>query len=346
MSTPTRDVLLEQVRGFALVLVVVGHALGGDPAIQAWIAAPGWTSVAGSWIYSFHMPLFVACAGAAQALSSHRGPGSWSGFLRKRADRLLVPFVLVAVFVHAPVAALAQPGISWGKETLRLLSGVGGGHLWFLWMLFWVQVLHRLLAATGLPSLARWGILLTASLGSLARGKFGWSDVLEWNHILRFLPWYALGAFMPRFMEFVRKEVSERGRGPLFPVGAGLWALHVTLWVVADRIPDRGNPVLTVMAHGAKEFVALAGCMAAVASVALLVSAGGVLARSLSAIDRRGMWIYLVHGPIQWGLAPLYARFGMSPHLFPVVATVLGGGVPALLQKAYHTFASTSPRGL
>lgn len=332
---PERDRLLNLVRGSALLLVVFGHALGGDPAISSRLAALEWTLPVGSWIYSFHMPLFMACAGWAQALSSSSrggGSGPWSGFLLRRARRLLLPFVLAAALLHGPVGAMLNPDASWAGETVRLLLGLGGGQLWFLWTLFSIQVVVKAAEHARLPAFAWAALLLACSIGSLARGSLGLPDLFEWNSVLRFLPWYVLGRFGPVLARFLGRS---RARPPLAAIAG--WLLHGCAWMLAGKLPDHGNALLTTLAHLAGEATALLGVLSLVATTSWLDgSNSNRISGFLLGVDRRGMEIYLIHGPVQWMLAWLFVMVGIGAAAFPFVATVAGLIAPAGLAIAYE----------
>ena len=90
-----------------------------------------------SAIYSFHMPLFMALSGALFSRNKMRG---FLPFVKSKAQRLLLPFVVVASFVSVPLKYFA--GYWDGSENILRDVFVGqyliqgNTHLWFLVTLF------------------------------------------------------------------------------------------------------------------------------------------------------------------------------------------------------------------
>ena len=102
-------------------------------------------------IYSFHMPLFMALSGAVFSLSVNRGKyGNFVKFVKNKAHRLLLPFVLVTLLVSFPLKYIAGYW-QYSDNILRdIIIGQlflqGNSHLWFLatlfieFFLFWLVV--------------------------------------------------------------------------------------------------------------------------------------------------------------------------------------------------------------
>lgn len=131
-----RNVLLDCMRGAAIVLVVLGHA---------GINAPLWT-----FIYAFHMPLFFFISGF--FCNGKRGVGD---FLIKKIKTLYLPFVkyyvlfiLISRFLHQ--FRITKFDYTSGIDILQAIFlacrfRVGAmdllGHFWFLPVLFFISVL-------------------------------------------------------------------------------------------------------------------------------------------------------------------------------------------------------------
>ncbi len=92
--TQTKNEYVETLRGLAVVIITVGHAIGADAAGGMKVADD---SVWRYLFYSFHyigIPLFTVIAGWVYALRPlHRGEAK--AFLAKKARRLLLPMVTV-----------------------------------------------------------------------------------------------------------------------------------------------------------------------------------------------------------------------------------------------------------
>lgn len=136
---PARLQYVDTLYAFAIVLVVLGHSLPwqwGDrthPVLNA-------LSV---WIYSFHMPLFMFVSGF--VFRSAFGRRSFSSYVAKRAQRLLLPYVSAnALYFVSKWAFSAAAGASLTTGWASFVLYPRASHsinLWFLPTLFWIGVL-------------------------------------------------------------------------------------------------------------------------------------------------------------------------------------------------------------
>lgn len=87
---------IDRAKGLAILLVVFGHLVAkGSPPGNAWY------DTAKDIVYSFHMPFFMYLSGYVFAFTGkHRlAMAAWPGFVRDRAVRLLVPFLLFGFLI-------------------------------------------------------------------------------------------------------------------------------------------------------------------------------------------------------------------------------------------------------
>lgn len=141
-----RDRRIDALKGFTIILVVIGHAFlagsaasaGGDTLLVGGVSvARGMAlSLSVNIIYTFHMPLFAFLSGF--VLFGREG-GSAGKLLSKRALTLLVPYLCWLVILAAVNAAATHGDL--GAAFRLLTSGVIGntatpGPLWFLYALF------------------------------------------------------------------------------------------------------------------------------------------------------------------------------------------------------------------
>ena len=122
--TGNRLIYLDSLRGFAILLVVVGHLIQYN--YQSALDDPIFNA-----IYSFHMPLFFFISGASCSLSVH-GINSVKGCVRE---------------IWRKFQILIIPSLSWGI----IMSFLNGGTIesalyahWFLYTLFVIFVLWYL----------------------------------------------------------------------------------------------------------------------------------------------------------------------------------------------------------
>lgn len=96
-----------------------------------------------SWVYSFHMPLFFFLSGAVLRLKTLEQLFS---FIKSKIRRLIIPYLLVALFFMFPVKYLGNfyTTNELFRAIISFFTGFGGaddGHLWFLVALFWCLII-------------------------------------------------------------------------------------------------------------------------------------------------------------------------------------------------------------
>lgn len=118
--TTNRIEYIDIAKGLGMILVVVGHCING-------ITFPG------TWIYSFHMPLFFILSGI--CFSERKYP-TFLPFLKKRVKTLLLPCIYFSLLVTAFTFGLLDKQIC--HELTRHLPGA----LWFVLILFFTEILY------------------------------------------------------------------------------------------------------------------------------------------------------------------------------------------------------------
>jgi acyltransferase len=162
-TTPPREQWIDALKGWGMLLIVVGH-------VWSLSDVPVWYV----WMFSFHVPLFFFAAGL--TLKADSLP--MSDFLRRRAQTLLVPYLIYALvgyvfyvlgYAAAEIAGKTVAQFSYGlwKPLAGVFYGsVGDGllvnsPLWFLVALFLSQgAVKALNSDNRLSSAARYAILL------------------------------------------------------------------------------------------------------------------------------------------------------------------------------------------
>lgn len=113
---------LDNVKGFAILLVVLGHIL------------PMNTNCVSVWLYSFHLPVFYIVSGILQSIKEHNEI-SPKAYVYKKAKGVLYPYFVFSIMAIAILAFKSilrhdfDPTIGAFIETISLL---GYSALWFL----------------------------------------------------------------------------------------------------------------------------------------------------------------------------------------------------------------------
>lgn len=210
-----RDPVIDAVRGFAVVLVVLGHVLQGSL-----------TEPRSHWIYrgiySFHMPLFVFLSGYVTGLAAHRG--GFSKFLFKKFRVLVVPFLAWYFIVGGLLwGALFKGGRASFEYCTRIFFNPDWG-LWFLWVLFLcflclIPILAMERGSQSKSDLKRYGLALGVALVvSLLPSRFLGIGILKLQ-----LPFFFLAYFLA-------KSNALAGRRATFGIWAGTSVFLILAW--------------------------------------------------------------------------------------------------------------------
>jgi len=122
---------VDLAKAIAIILVVVGHYFP-DNAPSCYIALR-------SWIYTFHMPLFMFLSGFIYI--SFKKEESYISFVAKKAKRLVIPYFAISVIIIS-IKLLSQRGLLVENPVsptsyLHIFYYPAAGYfLWFLWALF------------------------------------------------------------------------------------------------------------------------------------------------------------------------------------------------------------------
>lgn len=148
------------VRTYALLFVLLGHCtynaimtdyggvdIGVDGSLSC-IMQKGLCFLS-TVFYKFHMPLFVALSGCLWAVHlQKKGLPTFMSVWQGKSKRLLIPFLVAALFWSIPIKYISGYWDNAGDDTLLqiivgqiLMFGDFNSHLWFVQALFWVFLL-------------------------------------------------------------------------------------------------------------------------------------------------------------------------------------------------------------
>lgn len=129
--------LISFLQAFGILLVVIGHSDYGSPE-------PLWSH---TWIYSFHMPLFMFISGYLLRYGNERRNihldairlYGKNGFIIKKIKRLLIPYVIISSIALVPKSILSQfaarPIELSGTEYIKMLINPWDNVIIFFWFL-------------------------------------------------------------------------------------------------------------------------------------------------------------------------------------------------------------------
>lgn len=303
-----RLIWVDALKGFGIILVVLGHALRGIDARH--LIDETLFEALDTRIYAFHMPLFFVISGLFLAGTLARVPPPAYGL--RLLTRILYPMVLwTYLFLGAKVLVGDMANMPVGAGEIMRLPVPGYAHLWFLWALFLVQgvvLLARLVLgrvdgmAFGLGLLA---FALALRIVPLPEPLTPW--IIDG---VRHLPYLAIGMIL---------GAALPGLAVPRPAALACAGLFLALVLAA---PWTESPLV----------------LPAAITVCLVVAAVGLgqtaLARWLAPLGAVSMAIYMTHTLFSAGLREALLALGVTqPALHLGLGTVIGLAAPILLYR-------------
>ena len=158
-----REAWLDGLKGFAILLVILGHVLSGS--LDANTFPDAYYSLYGlrSWIYSFHMPLFFLLSGFTFTLAYYQGGTLQRRRYFRQVWNLLWIYVLFALLLWGVKQVV--PELVNETYTIEDLKGMFLTPLGNFWYLYVLLALYLVAALVQLP---RWNSMWLLLLGGCA----------------------------------------------------------------------------------------------------------------------------------------------------------------------------------
>ena len=185
---------IDAAKGLAILLVVFGHLVArADPA------GVFWYEPLRRAVYAFHMPFFLYLSGLVAAGSGalFLPPAAWPGLARRRAARLLVPFLGLGLLVVLGKFGAARlmvvdnlpPSLGAGLKALVWHTAASPAlSIWYLFVLF-VLSLGCPLLLRGRPERLPWLAVLGLALYAAPLPAYVYLD-----HVGRYAVFFVAGA--------------------------------------------------------------------------------------------------------------------------------------------------------
>lgn len=304
---------IDTAKGFAILLVVVGHVVAREPPRDA-----DWYSAVKATIYLFHMPLFVFLSGLAYGFG-FKPFDSRTAFvadIRRRVGRLLAGYAVLGLTIF--VGKLVFQQFTPVDNPVRGIDGLAdlllrpsASYASFLWYVYSLSILY---VSVPLLLKATRGRLLPLLAATCVFPLLPDSTLLSWNKLQEFSVFFVLGMAAAR-----RHEVFERWVVRTWP-----WALIAFAMLVPSLL--RATPVLRADA-----------CLAIVAVMGLLHLPGMQQTAWLKTLGRYTLTIYLFN-TVCIGLAKLVVQSTTGwdgPMFVPafIVLAATGTLVPIFLKR-------------
>lgn len=274
----TRDKSVDVMRGIAIALVVLGHALRGALSLED---EPGSPLHFMDWlIYSFHMPAFFYLGGYFTGVSLLNR--SASEFLLGRVSGILWPYFIWSLIFFAAGWGMSSLTVINQPISLHQLLSIGWAPIHVLWFLYALVIMQvAAILAMRAPMIA-----LLAALGLDVVASFGESAINILHPAALHAPFFFLGLLL------CVKRKSPLPHHLDTPILIGACLLFATLAVTTYAL-GVVPPV---------SFMTIPVSLAGVAALALLsrriAQVGGRLRTLLSSLGSASLAIYLLHVPV------------------------------------------------
>ncbi|MVZ96573.1 acyltransferase [Sphingorhabdus sp. IMCC26285] len=322
---------LDSARGLGIILVVIGHALGGLIDSKLGANQDIFRQLFFS-IYTFHMPLFFLLSGLMVTKRLEKGQ---EVFLRGLIPSIVWPYFLWSIIQFTIIYGLGtlvnRPAESYWPVIVSLPWNTVS-QFWFLYALFWMHILSVLLV----PRLGREGfVLLALALKSLALILILPVPVkLVCNHLF----FYAVGVWLATG----GLETLIIKRGPwLKSVGVPLIAV-ATIGATLLAVPRYGADIPLLLAGSpeianlAWRFPAMAAAIMGVAAVVAIASLPRIAgSRILLWLGRMTMPIFVLHVMFLAGTRIVLMRLDLvsNPALLLAISVAAGLIGPLIVER-------------
>lgn len=222
-----RDVWPDVLKGFGVVLVVLGHC------IQACYSGPAFfDDKLYQFIYSFHMPLFMVVSGyyAWNSIRRAQSPQERRSMIRKKCLYLILPNVVWTLLEYLNL--LVTGGFVY-RGAVAFLGGLVIGIMtkfWFLWAVLYSFLLVCLMHYKCKDSV--WLYIL------VFLGMFFTPDGLGLMACKYVLPYYLVGFYFNKNKDFLSTKIGvmgkEAGRKRIALVVSGLFFFALVSFFNAD----------------------------------------------------------------------------------------------------------------
>ena len=158
------------------------------------------------WIYTFHMPLFVALSGTIYGIQKEKGKyEEFLPFLKNKAFRLMLPFFVVWIAWNMPIKLFTgyYDGISVSWMFIQMIAPACV-YLWFLESLFFVNIIIFFLEKIQDKKIERPLIIVLWMIGVILYQKMGQYHFL--GDPLYYLMWFYVGMHVEKTIGYLEEK--------------------------------------------------------------------------------------------------------------------------------------------
>ncbi len=280
-----------------------------------------------SFLYSFHMPLFVFISGAVYSFQYEMLGKQYNlkRMIVNKTRRLLVPYLFFGFVVMLPLmvcCGFRESFVDYAYNGIFLSKD--SRHLWFVLMLFEVfiafWVLRKLIEAIGFP---KWAILVLSFVLMLLSNKIPY--IFQLNVAVKYLFWFSLGYVFMMHKDYYKELLT----GFLFP------GIVLLLYLIESQHINMRVPFFSTI-------TSMAGIIF-VYSISTKMNGEGK--NLVDLIVKNSFGIYLIHVPIIYILFYGFHSIQISPYIFSVIVFLLSVVLSVLITKCFRNYGLKSVIG-
>lgn len=325
---------IDIVKLFLMISVVLYHSMAFWKGNWFTVITPepsDLLSNIATWLNTFHVYGFTLASGYLfQVLKCEREHyKTFSGFLKKKAQRLLVPLVFVSIVWVAPIYTyFFRP--STGMILEKFVFMESPSQLWFLGMLFVVFMLYW-----PISKLTDRNIILGGSIAIvyLLLGKVGpnlFPDVFQIWTGMRFVLYFYIGACLRKDNKKIAYKI------PSF-VYLGI---HILLFITWSNLNGRGGVFFKLISLGISELMYVVGAIGAFVIFERLADLIKKPSRIIKFGCKYSMSIYLFHQQIIYVV--LFLLNGkLHPYLLVLICFFVSTAVSSIISFIMDHFRVT-----
>ena len=230
----SRSAVIDTVKGFAIMLVVLGHCIQYGSGAAFFNANAFYDDPVFRIIYSFHMPLFAIVSGYLFYFSiSRRTVGV---IFKKQLSSLFVPIVVWSVlfFVAIQLQNFILKGLTLDYSILSC-ADFCLRNLWFLWAILWSSLIIIFVRTYLRDSIVIYGLILVASLFL--------PNLYNIDLYVYLYPYY-VGAYLWNKYEVTKRFDQADRFSRSFPLCIAGWLLLLLFFQPCDYIYTSGTGLL------------------------------------------------------------------------------------------------------
>jgi fucose 4-O-acetylase-like acetyltransferase len=322
LQDPARQVWVDHARGIGIILVVLGHVLGGlykpglfpNETLLRWIVYT---------LYTFHMPMFFFLAGLNARHSLRRGASS---FLAGKVTTIAYPYVLWSLIQGSTIMLMA--GAANNPITPGDLAAIWYRPIGQFWFLYALMICHVVASVV-----TRQAVMMGLAISGFI--IFSWlHDPPDLALTLHHFAFYVIGRYAPDAMI----------RSPIRPLAGWLaWVGLVAAFAVAAAID---GSQFGLHPNGVTALPATVFGIAAVILLSKLLNPRWV--RWLAAIGTTSMTIYILHILAGSGMRIAMMKLHVPPWpwVYLIAGTAAGVLLPMLAHVTLRRFGLLTALGL